>query len=59
MHGFIEHADSWLTVGQPCIVMDLEGNFVAHGTSNSTSEEMAVLKKGVAVRIREGILEKK
>ncbi|GIR34511.1 MAG: hypothetical protein CM15mP48_1950 [Candidatus Poseidoniales archaeon] len=58
MHGFILKADPWLIVGQPCLVVDEDDNLVAHGVSNSTSEEMAVMKKGVAVKVREGALDK-
>ena len=58
MHGFILNADPWLIVGQPCLVVDEDDNLVAHGVSNSTSEEMAVMTKGVAVKVREGALDK-
>jgi 7-cyano-7-deazaguanine tRNA-ribosyltransferase len=56
MHGFVIGADEWITVGQPCLVVDENGTLVAHGNSNSTMHEMSVLRKGVAVRIREGAL---
>jgi archaeosine-15-forming tRNA-guanine transglycosylase len=56
MHGFVIGADEWITVGQPCLVVDKNGTLVAHGNSNSTMHEMSVLRKGVAVRIREGAL---
>ena len=58
MHGFILNADPWLIVGQACLVVDEDDNLVAHGVSNSTSEEMAVMTKGVAVKVREGALDK-
>jgi archaeosine-15-forming tRNA-guanine transglycosylase len=38
------------------LVVDENGTLVAHGNSNSTMHEMSVLRKGVAVRIREGAL---
>ena len=56
MHGFVIGADEWITVGQPCLVVDENGTLVAHGNSNSTMHEMSVLRKGVAVRVREGAL---
>lgn len=56
MHGFVIGADEWITVGQPCLIVDENGNLIAHGNSNSTMHEMSVLRKGVAVRVREGAL---
>ena len=54
MHGFVIGADEWITVGQPCLIVDENGALIAHGNSNSTMHEMSVLRKGVAVRVREG-----
>ena len=56
MHGFVIGADEWVTVGQPCLIVDENGALVAHGNSNSTMHEMSVLRKGVAVRVRDGAL---
>lgn len=56
MHGFVIGADDWITVGQPCLIVDENGKLIAHGNSNSTMHEMSVLRKGVAVRVREGAL---
>ena len=56
MHGYVLGADLHLTPGQPCLVVDGNGSLVAHGTALSTAREMAHLKKGVAVRVREGAL---
>ncbi len=54
MHGYITGADSHLTPGQPCIVIDSTGALVAHGTPITTHIEMSYLRKGVAVKVREG-----
>ena len=54
MHGYILGADSHLIPGQPCVVVDTEGRLIAHGTPITTHFEMASLRKGVAVRVREG-----
>ena len=56
MHGFVIGADEWITVGQPCLIVDENGKLIAHGNSNSTMHEMSALRKGVAVRVREGAL---
>jgi 7-cyano-7-deazaguanine tRNA-ribosyltransferase len=56
MHGYISGADSHLTPGQPCIVVDSNGVLVAHGTPITTHLEMSFLRKGVAVKIREGAM---
>ncbi|MFQ3343961.1 MAG: tRNA guanosine(15) transglycosylase TgtA [Candidatus Poseidoniales archaeon] len=56
MHGYISGADEHIIPGQPCLVVDSLGNLVAHGTALTTSTEMRVLKKGIAVKIRGGAL---
>jgi archaeosine-15-forming tRNA-guanine transglycosylase len=37
-------------------VVDGNGGLVAHGTAVTTALEMAHLKKGIAVRVRDGAL---
>ena len=56
MHGYVLGADPHSTPGQPCIVVSEKGELIAHGTPTSTSLEMASLKKGIAVKIRDGCL---
>ena len=56
MHGYISGADSHLIPGQPCIVIDSAGTLVAHGTPITTHLEMSYLRKGVAVKVREGAM---
>ena len=56
MHGYISGADSHLIPGQPCIVIDSTGALVAHGTPITTHLEMSYLRKGVAVKVREGAM---
>jgi archaeosine-15-forming tRNA-guanine transglycosylase len=56
MHGYVLGADPHLIPGQPCLVVDGNGGLVAHGTAVTTALEMAHLKKGIAVRVRDGAL---
>lgn len=56
MHGYVLGADSHVTPGQPCVVVSEKGELVAHGVPTSTSSEMACFTKGIAVRIRQGVL---
>ena len=56
MHGYISGADSHLIPGQPCIVIDSTGKLVAHGIPLTTHIEMSYLRKGVAVKVREGAI---
>ena len=56
MHGYILGADSHLIPGQQCVVTSSTGEFVAHGIAITTSSEMKYLKKGIAVKVRNGIL---
>ncbi len=56
MQGYVLGADPHLTCGQPCLVVDGNGGLVAHGTAVTTALEMAHLKKGIAVRVRDGAL---
>tara|TARA_Y100001935_G_scaffold230507_1_gene210928 strand:+ start:213 stop:515 length:303 start_codon:yes stop_codon:yes gene_type:complete len=54
MHGYISGADSHLIPGQPCLVIDSTGSLIAHGIPITTHLEMSYLRKGIAVRVREG-----
>jgi archaeosine-15-forming tRNA-guanine transglycosylase len=56
MQGYVLGADPHLTPGQPCLVVDGNGGLIAHGTAVATAREMAHLKKGIAVRVRDGAL---
>jgi len=56
MQGYVLGADPHLIPGQPCLVVDSKGGLVAHGIAITTAREMAYLKKGLAVRIRDGAL---
>ena len=58
MHGYISGADSHLIPGQPCIVIDSKGSLVAHGIPITTHLEMSYLRKGIAVKVREGAVKK-
>jgi archaeosine-15-forming tRNA-guanine transglycosylase len=56
MHGYVLGADPHLIPGQPCLVVDSEGNLVAHGIAVTGARDMAFLSKGIAVRVRDGAL---
>lgn len=56
MQGYVLGADPHLTPGQPCLVVDSEGDLVAHGIAVTGAREMAFLTKGIAVRVRDGAL---
>ena len=56
MHGYISGADSHIIPGQPCLVVDSKGTLVAHGTPLTNHLEMQFLRKGIAVKVRDGAI---
>ena len=56
VHGYALGADPHLTPGLPCLIVDSRGSLVAHGTSLSTAADMEFMKKGLAVKVRDGAL---
>ena len=56
IQGFVLGADAHIIVGQPCLVVDLQGNLVAHGIANATADDMAFMNKGIAVKVRDGAM---
>lgn len=56
MHGYISGADEHIIPGLPCLVVDSKGNLVAHGIALTNSIEMQSMKKGIAVKVRDGAL---
>ena len=56
MHGYISGADSHIIPGQPCAVIDSNGSLVAHGTPLTSHLEMEFLRKGIAVKVRDGAM---
>ncbi len=58
MHGYIIGADPHLIPGQQCVVISSSGELIAHGTAITTSSEMMYMKKGIAVKVKHGILSK-
>jgi archaeosine-15-forming tRNA-guanine transglycosylase len=59
MQGYVLGADPHLIPGQPCLVVDSNGELVAHGIPMTSAREMAFLTKGIAVRVRDGALKNK
>ena len=56
MHGYILAADSHIIPGQPCLIVDSDGHLIAHGIALTSSKEMNFFKKGIAVKVRDGVL---
>ena len=56
-HGFVLACDPWLRPGEACLICDKAGNLLGHGVSVSTVEDLASMKKGVAIKTRDGIKE--
>ena len=56
IHGFITAADSHLSPGLSCLVVDALGRLVAEGVALSTAAEMGRFRKGLAVKVRNGFL---
>jgi uncharacterized protein with predicted RNA binding PUA domain len=59
MQGYVLGADPHLIPGQPCLVVDSNGELVAHGIPLTSARDMAFMTKGIAVRVRDGALKKK
>jgi 7-cyano-7-deazaguanine tRNA-ribosyltransferase len=55
IHGFIEGVDDNIAPGLPCLIVDSNGDLVAHGVSRCTSNEILKFTKGIAIRTRGGI----
>ena len=56
-HGFVLACDPWLRSGEACLICNQAGNLLGHGVSVSTVEDLASMKKGVAIKTRDGIKE--
>ncbi len=56
-HGFVLACDPWLRPGETCLICNKAGNLLGHGVSVSTVEDLASMKKGVAIKTRDGIKE--
>ena len=55
MHGFIASVRGELTPGLPCLVESEDGTFLGHGVSQIRNEESLGFRKGVAIKMRDGI----
>jgi archaeosine-15-forming tRNA-guanine transglycosylase len=58
-HGFVKACDPWLRPSEPCLICNEAGELIGHGVPTSTSEDFRVMKKGIAVKTRDGIKEHK
>ena len=54
-HGFVLASDPWLRPGEACLICSTNGELIGHGVSCSTSVELATMRKGVAIKTRDGI----
>ena len=56
IHGFIIKAEDTVRPGIPVLIVDTSDDLVAHGIPTSTAEEMGRFRKGIAVRVRGGVV---
>ena len=56
IHGFIIEAEDTVRPGIPVLIVDTSDDLVAHGIPTSTAEEMGRFRKGIAVRVRGGVV---
>lgn len=56
MHGFILAASEHLRPGASCLVLAPDGSLIAHGVAQCMPEEAMAMEKGIAVRVRGGLL---
>jgi len=56
-HGFVLACDPWVRPGEACLICNQAGDLLGHGVSVSTVEDLASMKKGVAIKTRDGIKE--
>ena len=54
-HQFIIAADYWITPGLPCLIVDESGKLLAHGISQTTTDDIGKMRKGVAIKVKGGI----
>ena len=54
-NGFITATDPWIRPGQPCLICNQSGELIGHGVSQFNATDLQALKKGVAVKTRDGI----
>jgi len=54
-HGFVENVEGFLIPGWPCLVIGPNDELVGHGTAESTSVEALGGRRGMVVRVRDGI----
>ena len=56
-HGFVVGSDPWLRPGEACLICNQSGQLIGHGVSVSTADDLSTMKKGVAIKTRDGIKE--
>ena len=55
MHGFIAAVKGELNPGLPCLLEAQDGTFLGHGVALCTASEAKSFRKGIAVKVRDGI----
>ena len=56
-HGFVVGSDPWLRPGEACLICNQSGQLIGHGVSISTADDLSTMRKGVAIKTRDGIKE--
>jgi len=56
-HGFVTGCDPWVRPGEACLICSEGGDLIGHGVSNSTAVDLSSMRKGVAIKTRDGIKE--
>jgi 7-cyano-7-deazaguanine tRNA-ribosyltransferase len=55
MHGFIVATEGFPQSGMPCLVVNEAGELLAHGMARGDAGDMAGFRKGIAVRVKDGV----
>jgi 7-cyano-7-deazaguanine tRNA-ribosyltransferase len=55
IHGFLTSVEGELVPGRTCLIVDPNGDLVAHGVARCTTREALDFRKGVAIRVRGGL----
>jgi 7-cyano-7-deazaguanine tRNA-ribosyltransferase len=55
MHGFITGGNGSVRVGMPCLVVNQDDELLAHGIAQGDGRDMMAFRKGVAVKVKDGV----
>jgi len=54
-HGFILSVDKEVKQGDICLIYNQNGEYIAIGKAECEATEMTLFKKGIAIRVRDGL----